>query len=251
MILFDFLRIELKKIISQQKIWIAFTVQTILFYIFISNFFSSLPLLYERWYEKSYNIISIGSFFAYFSTNISYRILFIINVSICTLSFLVDECEKANVSVRNLYLLPSNYISYSLSKFIICNVVIFFQLVIFSGLFYFFYNSQIDNYIKAELKELSVWEIAINFLKYFLKTIPVTALVLNISFFLKRKQFYTIIIGFIITYISGFIKYSPSYSLFEFNLFVSDEELFADGFFAGFWLLLSLLISYKILSIQK
>ncbi|MHA8054194.1 hypothetical protein [Aquirufa sp. OSTEICH-129A] len=250
MSLFNFFIAELKKVVWQKKICIVFIIQAILFFIVISNFFGSLPNLYERWYEKSKDIIQYGTFFTYFSASLSNRVFFIITISICNLTFLVNEMEKKNLLIRNLFFLPPKYCSYFLSKFIICNFAIFFQLMFYATIFYFLYSSGIEPYIKAELEELTILDIAINFFYYFIKTISITAVVLNISFFLKRKQFYTILICIIITYSMSFIKFSPSNSLFEYKLFINDEIILVDGLLIGFWLLLSIGISYKILSTQ-
>jgi hypothetical protein len=250
MILFDFSINELKKNIAKKNIWIALVIQTILFYLIISNFFGSLPLLYERWYENKNPLIPHGIFFEYFCINLSNRVLFAITISICSLTFLVDEFEKENICVRNFFFVPPHYYCYFLSKYIISNFLISIQFFIYAIVFYFLYNDDIAPYIKSELKVLPFLEIVTNFFFYYIKTFSVSALILTLSFFLKRKQFYTMLIGLIMTYVMSLVKFSPSHSLFDFKMFLADEITMSEGFIMCLWIFLSVVISRKILSSQ-
>jgi len=248
MTLSRFILVEFKKSIWRKKFGIFCIIIAILFFVVISNFFASLPILYERWHERNKVIMNYGDFFTYFCINLTTRILFVISVSICSFTFLIDEHEKPEVFMRNVFFLPKRYCYYFLSKLIICNFSLAFQFMLFTTIFYFLYTYNIEPFVKQELKELTFLSILDGFLSCFIKTISVTTIILNISIYYIHKNFYTILICLIAIYVMSLIKFSPSYSLFEFNFFITQQKEFIGKLTNVMWVLFSLIISHIILS---
>ena len=244
--LFNFIRIEIRKIYSYKKVMYAFLALSALFIVVLSNFFDSLSFLFERWYQKTQDQAYNDTFFTFFSANLSYRVSFVVLLSVCTHVFLVEEIEKKSVWMRQIFLLPPQNTASYFSKWIICHFLLIGQFITFAFIFYLFYTFGIDKYLQKELIALSFNQIGLHFGFFcFLKMLAFSSFIkIGLTWF-KSTQIYTVLIYVVLGYVMSAIKYSPSNSLVSYRLFSANNALEIDVLVALLWLLVSYLIFSK------